>query len=130
MDELLNLRSKLQENYSSLYDLILVRKKLVENIFDYKRDQASFLPDIEDELFKNNFFKKASLKEVLSLSLLVESHASSVSSYPLWSQRVHLKKYHFELFEQINPIMLLNFDKTLFKKLDFNASFDFLRNYL
>lgn len=59
-------------------------------------------------------------KELLSISLVIESQAQSHTrdAYPSWSKRSHLKSHRGTLVEMVNPMLLFFYDKNIFNSLD------------
>lgn len=129
MEELKSLRESLKHNYTELFKVIDQRSGLVDQIFKLKKDQPDFLPDLEQDLFNNPKFQKCSIEELLAISLLVEGHAAGNSNYPRWSKKEHLSSHCNEIYEQINPIMLLCNHPELFDQLNFEDDYLFLKNY-
>ena len=64
-----------------------------------------------------------SVKEVLSLSLLIESQAGNSDDYPCWSSGVHLAQKPNSILQQINPILLASTFKTSYDALPLNEEF-------
>lgn len=135
--EKLNKLNKLSKLRDDLYNLninflklVRERKKIVSQIFHEKRksqiDHFDYLR--EHVLFKKmqSDLKKLSVQELLSFSLLIESHAvnQKESEYPRWSMKTHInldekqinkKKIKFcieenscdfEILLLINPILI------------------------
>lgn len=64
--------------------------------------------------------KALSEKELLSISLIIESQAQSCheGAYPAWSKRSHLKSNRGTLVEMVNPMLLFFYDENIFNSLD------------
>jgi hypothetical protein len=125
-------RQKLLDNYLHLIDLIKIRSKLVATIQNQKTISSNLYPhfdfDREWILFAElaSTLKGLSIRELLAISLLIESHAGAEhNKYPAWSYTVHLKHKNdqSDLHQLINPIMIFYFDRELFKKLVLHADF-------
>jgi len=120
-----NLRLELEENYKDFFLLLKERREIVAQIFITKNGSNGFDTTREGALVQK--FKESllalSLKELLSLSLLIEDHANSVGEYPAWSDRVHLESSCGEPFEMINPIWLKSIHPNLYNQLKLRKNY-------
>lgn len=124
-------RSKLENLYRDFFKMLGERRELVRAINTLKTSTATafkfYSPDREREVFQT--FKleiqETSLKELLALSLLMESHAQfdSEEHYPSWSRGVHLEKAAKGLIGLINPLLLQIYNDELFNSLDLGENF-------
>lgn len=122
--KLLNLNIELFELMSKRTQYVhkIQEQKLSENlkVFDPKREVLLFAK-IQIDL------KKLTLKQLFAFSLIIENDASTFcSSYPFWSERVHILNASGKLIEQINPILLKAYDTRLFSELSLKLDFDFI----
>jgi chorismate mutase len=115
-----------------LIHLIKERRQVVNQIQSIKIKEGNFpYFDVEREkkLYAqlSNELIKLTLKEIFSLSLLVESQADpdNDQSYPHFSNGDHLldPKKPLELFEQINPILLYYYDPKYYQQLKLKPFF-------
>ena len=115
-----------------MFEKLHLRRQLVHEIqklkasneaFDPQRERALFL-ELKDEL------ATLDLKELLSFSLLMESHVlSSGKKYPDWSGREHLEVSQGTICEMVNPILLAVVKPDLFKNIRLSASFKDILNF-
>ena len=100
-----DLRIHLKDIYQEWFLLMSKRKKIVEQIKLVKEKLEIPLYDSEREHALSEFFKNdieaLTVKERLSLSLMMEAHIAS-SDYPNWSEKIS------NLNEAINPILKEN----------------------
>lgn len=131
------LRQELLATNEKLIKSMLLRKEQVHAIQEIKVSGGKniFCPEREFELFTalKTQLCDLSLRELLSLSLIIEEDACSFSNtkniYPAWSEGEHLQIAPTKLFEQINPIMLKVIKPMLFKELKLKAHFDFIYKF-
>lgn len=137
INQLHQLRQELLATNEKLIQSMLQRKEQVHAIQEIKilDGKNIFCPNREVELFTalKNQLTELSLRELLSLSLIIEEDARSFSNtkniYPAWSEGEHLQIAPTKLFEQINPIMLKVIRPMLFKELKLKARFDFIYKF-
>ncbi len=132
MNQLHSYRDQLFDLTKTILNLIKEREVLVEKIQKEKE-----LTDNEASLFKNFDPKREALifselkkqlsnltsKELLALSLLIESQANYSEGYPCWSDLVHLDKKAGSIAEQTNPILLATVDKNSYDALPLKNEF-------
>jgi chorismate mutase len=128
--ELDELRDNLFHLYLKFFSLLDLRRSLVQEINLLKENEGfykNYSPDREKELFfkLESDLKKLSLKELLSLSLLIEDHAQfdGENSYPSFSAGVHLQNFKGEIHQQINPLILSIYNQELGAKLTLSDKF-------
>lgn len=120
------LRVQLQSINQKIFQLFSERKKLVRAIIDQKQGQMIYHPQQEWQVFQQHklILKKMRLCELLSFSLLMESHAQTEDSdYPQWSLGVHLVGNHSGLVYQTNPLLLKTVNPELLIPLPIKAEF-------
>lgn len=128
MSELENHRKELVSITDQILNLISERREVVSKLQKSKNTSGEFaFFDLERELivFKNikDKLKTFSKRELLAISLLIESQADINDQYPSWSMRIHLEKYSQTIEEMINPILLAHVDKNSYDSLQFNTKF-------
>jgi chorismate mutase len=127
MQKIESLRQDVLTLTNTIIESLLERKSHVSCIQDLKEKAEGFKnfdPSREIIVFKNiNGIDKLSLKEILSLSLVIEDHASSGEFYPEWSAGVHLASNPTDISHQINPILLASTFKTRYDSLPLNLEF-------
>lgn len=134
IDPLIELRAKLLELNLELFSLLEKRKILVNRIQDVKLENnlSVFSPEREKILFEklSPLLKKLTLKELLSFSLLLETHADPTenNSYPAFSEMIHLRKStKSPLWYRVNPILLYYYDAKSYFKLPLKEKFKFFK---
>lgn len=138
-----SLREESRVITESIIDLLVKRKLVVDQIQVAKKTSGqplnknefkNFDPQREFVLFESlaHKLKKLSYKELLILSLMIESHASGVEekAYPAWSELVHLETNTITLNSQINPILLATLHKDSYDALPLNDKFKEIINPL
>ncbi len=117
------LRFKLEENQQVFFEYWLERKTIIAKI-QLLKDKA-FDPVREREVFSEfkSFFKKFEIEELLSFSLLAQSHVRSCSTYPNWFEGDHLNIEPTYIFERINPQLLMVCRPDLFARLELKEEF-------
>ena len=127
MQELALLRKNTLNITEKIISLFNERRPLVRKIQSLKNNQAkykNFDPVREDILFKSlSELKNLSFKELLSISLLIESQAFGEDDYPQWSSGIHLTAKPNSITEQINPILLASTFKTSYDALPLNIEY-------
>jgi chorismate mutase len=136
--ELNQLRSSLSELNRMFLSIMGQRKKLVHQIQATKKSQGlagfhgyhHYDPSREWSLFRSfeRQMKLLSLKEILSLSILMEAHADAPGDYPEWSRGIHLRNFSDDLSSQINPLMIRLIDQSRFNQLSLKPEFEILRD--
>lgn len=128
-------REALAQANSEFVLLMQERRSLSQKIQELKGLSglyAHFDPEREKHLFNNQAeeFKKLTLKEMLSFSIMMEDQASVLApgSYPSWLSGVHLEDFTHETHQMVNPILLSVTKKELFKTLKFSHEFAFLKD--
>lgn len=120
-----SLRKDLMTLTRSIVDDLEERKKIVKEIQDFKNTNTLLIYDFqrEKEVFTalKEQLRQCSLKDLLILSLIIESHAGE--SYPQWSESIHLNSHRNKIIEKINPLLLLLLEPTEFKMLDLKSEF-------
>ena len=134
MDRLNHLRHELLVTNHQLLKIMSARKEQVHAIQEIKtlQGQSIFCPEREWELFNQlqSELSELSIRELLSLSLIIEEDACSYSqTYPAWSEGVHLVDGPTILYQQINPILLKVTHLSLFEQLKLKADFDFIYKF-
>ena len=126
------LRLRLEKWNWSFFSFLEERKELVKKLQRKKSKSPispfspfpHFDPHREWHLFSTfrNPLLAFSLTELLSYSLIMESHASLGQSgvYPSWSQKIHLEEGRpaCNLWEMINPLLLKATHEDLLRKVD------------
>lgn len=133
---LAQLREALAQTNSEFFLNLAERRKLCIGIQEFKEQTGRFShydPERENLVLKQfeDQLSNLSLRELLSFSLIMEDHAVAMApgSYPSWSLRSHLETPSGEFFEMINPLMLKRFHPELFKRLNFQLEFSFLKDF-
>lgn len=115
-----------------IIEKIQVRKNSVAKIQELKPEQKTFKnfsPQREVFVFEQlKALEMLTLKEILSLSLLIESHAEQKGDYPKWSEGCHLRLKPQDISHQINPILLASTFKSRYDALPLNLEFEELLN--
>lgn len=129
-------REALAQSNSELFYLIAERRSLCLKVQEFKVPQGKYAhydPKRELEVFEllKDQVKKASMKELLAFSLVMEDQAGAMApgSYPSWSQRSHILNGQGEIFEMINPLLLKASHPDLFSKLNLSQDFQFLKDF-
>lgn len=124
------LRAELSKTNKKLITLLSERKKISNKIQIKKKNTQSWSSFDYDQEVKVFTELKAdldflALKELLSFSLIMESHAQSndENHYPSWSRGEHLINAPKSIQEQINPILLKIIKPKLFSELQTNEKF-------
>ena len=60
---------------------------------------------------------KLSIKELFWFSLTIEMQCHSSTTYPCWTNKVHIESKSENIAEQINPLLLKMFSPTEYAKL-------------
>jgi chorismate mutase len=124
------LRKKLSDLTLDILELMDRRRVIALSIQQLKSEHPGFYrfdPERELEIFKHfsAVLANKSIKELLSISLMIEDHAQQGEShsYPAWSSQIHLEGVHSELFGQINPLLLKLVRPDLFSQLPLREEF-------
>jgi chorismate mutase len=127
MENIESLRKDVLSLTNNIVKSILSRKKSVKLIQELKEQKIffkNFDPTREVTVFeKVEELKSLSLKEVMCLSLMIESQAGSKDQYPQWSSGEHLSNKPIDISQQINPILLASTFKTRYDALPLNLEF-------
>lgn len=140
------LRQKLEQWNESFFASLQTRKLFVQDLqrkklrqeknFTFQNSFPHYDPQREYFLFQQfkSSLQTLSLLEILSYSLIMESHASHGDSdvYPAWSQKIHLQKKDSALFiaEMVNPLLLKMTHQDLWQKISLTPEFrDCLKDY-
>lgn len=132
--EITELRNKLDKISVQFFKLLDDRKQIVKQIHINKVDAniATWDPKRELEIFNKYSIEllKFTQLELLSYSLIMESHASLAnSSYPAWSKSIHLEADKIkhatstDKWHMINPILVMICAEGQFKQLPLKAEF-------
>lgn len=129
------LRDELKQLTLDIISELEKRRKLVKKIQknkDFKPEFKNFDPIREKFLFNSlkNELNSYSIKDLLIISLIIESHAGDSAEYPYWSSQIHLSSKSDCLSAQINPILLATFYKSSYDALQINRKFTKLINPL
>lgn len=132
------IRSQLMDLNRMMLSVWQQRKKRVHEIQNLKTAKpllAEFKhydPHQEWNLFLglSRPLKQLSQRELLSLSLLMEDHASAPGLYPEWSRGIHLKSFKSELNQMINPLLIKLIDPKIYTALPLKESFNFLSEFI
>ena len=123
-------RKQLLELNQLILNLYRRRSRVLNDLMLYKKDHRYPTWDLAQEVkvyfdLKDDL-EEFDLEELLSFSLMIESQAIKAGGleYPRWSQRVHLKEYHGELFEMVNPVLLRVTRPEMFHKLRLSPLFE------
>jgi len=129
------LRDELKQLTLDIISELEKRRRLVEKLQknkDFKPEFKNFDPIREKLLFNSlkNELNSYSIKDLLIISLIIESQAGDSTEYPSWSCQVHLNSKSQCLSAQINPILLATFYKSSYDALQINTKFSKLINPL
>ena len=145
LNQIAFLRKNIEKCYQGFFDHLAQRRNFITKIAELKSDNSvkqfgysMYDPKREWNLFKtlNNQLYQLSIKEVLSLSLIIESQALEMNNngefsddlkvYPVWSEGIHLKENtssQGKLFFLINPLLLREYCLELFERVPLNENF-------
>lgn len=121
-------RSELKLITDNIFSSLEKRKCLVKQIQSLKNETKEFInfdPIQEKKIFAQfqNTLQNMSVQELLMVSLMIESHATSTpGSYPSWSSGIHVEKSD-GIVTLINPILLAVTNKDLYDQLQLDAKF-------
>ncbi len=108
-----DLRKQLSDLTLDIIELMGKRRAVGHEVQSAKISGSGFyrfVPKREIEIFSHfsDVLKDKSVKELLSISLMIEDHAQQGEShtYPAWSSQIHLTGPVTELYGQINPLLL------------------------
>lgn len=135
-------RKKLQSHTDIFFSWLEERQDLVSDIRNLKyqeietktkNEKRMYDPQREYDIFFAPAFHQniqaLSLKEVLALSLIIESQAQEFlddDSYPEWSLAKHVDKGADKISHLINPLLLKSHSIEFFQKLPLKKEFHFL----
>jgi len=127
------LRVELNTITNTILNSIVQRSKLVARIQKEKQkidEYNNFDLEREKIVFNEMILKISNFpeKEVLGISLLIESQANQYGHYPEWSKGEHLSSSPKNLSEMINPILLARYNKTSYDLLPINEKFKEILN--
>jgi chorismate mutase len=117
-------RFNLEELTQTFLETWISRKELVGQITALKKS-GNFDPIQERALFNefSSILKKFEVEELLSFSLMMQSHVRTYGKYPNWFQGEHLNMEPEFIFERINPILLEKTRPDLYNKLELSTEF-------
>ena len=120
-----SLRSELLTLTKDLVKQLNQRQLIVNEIQKEKinHSQESYDPKREFIVFNElkNDLQDRDLKDLYLISLMIETHAGT--TYPQWSESIHLNSHNHLLREKINPLLLLLLKPSEFKMLDLKEQF-------
>lgn len=133
--ELSQLREALAQTNSEFFLNLSERRKLCVRIQGLKEKLSTphYDPEREKSVFQQfqAELKALTLKELLAFSLVMEDQAAAMApgTYPNWSGRAHLAEAGKDLFEMINPLLLKVSRPEIFKRLNLDAQYAFLKDF-